>query len=122
MPRHYRNQRNSGNRPRYVWVPGRDVENSVAATTVQTIDFLGNYNIDAGREVGPGFVVERILGNFQVESQTVGTGGDFIAGLLVVPEGSLAAFPDPAVEINDYLVWIAGFFPSGANEQAAGVF
>jgi len=123
MPRHFRtNMSRSGSKPRYVWVPARDVENAVAASTVQTDDFLANYNVDAGREVGPGFVIERILGNFQVESQTTGTGGDFTAGLLVVPEGSLGAFPDPTAEINDYLVWITGFFPSGANEQAAGVF
>jgi len=123
MPRHYRNTgRSGGSRPRYVWVPARDNENAVVSATVQTDDLLANYNVDAGREIGPGFVIERILGTMQVASQVDGSGGDFTAGLLVVPEGSLGAFPDPSAEINDYLVWISGMFTTGVNEQSAGVF
>ncbi len=122
MPRHYNTGRARGPRPRYVWVPGRIVEDVATAATVQTTDVLANYNVDAGREVGPGMVIERIIGSMQVESIVTGSGGDFAAGLLVVPEGSLGSFPDPQTEINDYLVWIGGFFPSGANEQAAGTF
>jgi len=98
----------SGSRPRYVWVPARDAENTTQSTTSQSVDLLGNYLVDAGRAVGPGMVVERILGSLTVESQVVGTGADFAFGILVGPEGGFATLPDPLLEINDYLVWLSG--------------
>jgi len=112
----------SGSKPRYVWLPARDNENAVASATVQSSDLLAAYIGDAGRNTGPGMVLERVLGSLTVESQTTGTGGDFTMGIIVAPEGGFGAIPSPSAEINDYLVWISGRFPSGANEQAAGVF
>jgi len=112
----------SGSRPRYVWIPARDAENTTQSTTSQSIDLLGNYLVDAGRAVGPGMVVERILGSLTVESQVVGSGADFVFGILVGPEGGFATLPDPSLEIYDYLVWVSGQAPADANEQAAGVF
>jgi len=112
----------TGSRPRYVWIPARDAENTTQSTTSQSIDLLGNYLVDAGRAIGPGMVVERILGSLTIETQVVGTGADFIFGIIVAPEGGFATLPDPSLEINDYLVWLSGNAPSGVNEQAAGVF
>jgi len=112
----------SGPKPRYVWVPARDVENTVSSGRVVSIDLLGVYASDALRETGPGMVVERIIGSLTVESTTVGTGGDFSMGLAVTPEGGFGSTPGVATEIVDWLAWVSGRFPSGANEQAAGVF
>ncbi len=112
----------TGPKPRYVWVPGRDVENTTSSGTSVTTDLLATYASDAARSTGPGMVIERILLTMIVESQTVGTGGDFTAGLLLAPEGGFLSTPQPETEINDYLVYIMGLFPSGVNEQAAGVF
>jgi len=121
MPRN-RNVVRSGSRPRYVWVPARDVENTTIATTTQSIDLLGNYLNDAGRATGPGMVVERILGSLIVEASTIGSGGDFAFGIITAPEGGFATLPDPIAEINDYLVWISGVCSDEASETAAGVF
>jgi len=122
MPRRAMARR--GPRPRYVWVPGRDVENSIASGTDQTADLLANYVTDTGRQTGPGFVIERILGSLIVESQTNGSGGDFALGITTVVDGGFVAggAPDVQADMHDWLVWISGGFSSGVNEQAAGVF
>ncbi len=112
----------TGQKPRYMWLPARDVENTTQSTTSQSTDLLLAMNADGGRFTAPGMVIERVLGSLTVESQVVGTGGDFAFGIIVAPEGGFSAVPQPQSEINDYLVWISGLFPSGANEQAAGVF
>jgi len=116
------NTRRSGARPRYVWVPARDVENTVVSGITNSVDLLGNYLVDSGRETGPGMVIERILGSLTVESQVVGSGGDFVMGIRTQPEGGVTSSPSPDIEIHDWLVWVSGRFPTGANEQAAGVF
>jgi len=121
MPRHYRTTR-TGSKPRYLWVPARDVENAVVATMVQTADLLAAVLNDAARETGPGMVIERVIGSITVASQVVGSGGDFALGIIVAPEAGFASIPAPLSEINDYLVWVSGRFPTGANEQSAGVF
>ena len=114
----------SGPKPRYAWVPAQDLNNAIADGSItSSIDLLGNYLGDTNRDVGPGMVIERIIGSLGVVSQTVGVGASFIMGLLLVPEGGLASTPNPGTEINDYLLWISGFVPQTAHETGpAGTF
>jgi len=112
----------SGPRPRYAWVPARDPENTVASSRAVSIDLLGAYLTDSGRDTGAGMVIERIIGSLTVESQTNGSGGDFAMGITWAPEGGHGTSPVPQSQVWDWLVWVSGNFPSGVNEQAAGVF
>jgi len=121
MVRHFSRSR-TGTCPRYAWVPARDVENTVVSSLTNSVDLLANYVADAGRETGPGYTIERILGSITVESQVNGSGGDFIMAIRTQPEGGLTSTPAPDTEVHDWLVWISGRFSSGVNEQAAGVF
>jgi len=120
MPRHY--TRGSGAKPRYLWVPARDVENTVASGIGQSDDLLTAYVTDALRETGPHMTIERIIGSLTVESQVDGSGGDFTMGITVAPEGSFGTIPSPSTEIHNWMVWLSGRFSSGVNEQSAGVF
>ena len=89
MPRHTRMAR--GPRPRYTWVPGDDQANATAATSInQSVDLLGNYLNDSGRDTGPGMVIERIMGTLVVEPGAVNTLNPFMCGLLVTTEGGIA--------------------------------
>ncbi len=116
------NTRRTGPRPRYSWVPARDNENTVVSGQVVSTDLLDRYRLDSLREPGPGMVVERIIGSLTVASQVTGSGGDFTMGISVAPEGGWSSAPNPSDEIQDWLLWLSGRFPTGANEQSAGVF
>ncbi len=122
MPRHTGRRMVRGSKPRYVWVPGRDNENATVSSVGITGDLLTAYVADAARETGPGMVIERQIGWLQVESQVTGSGGDFAFGIMLGPEGGIAQNPLVQSEIENWIVTILGAFPSGANEQAAGVF
>jgi len=122
MPRHYGTRGRTGPRPRYLWVPARDVENTVASAIGQSDDLLGAYVADAARETGPHMTIERIIGTLTVEASTVGSGGDFTMGITMAPEGGFASVPAPQTEIHDWMVWVSGLFSDEASETAAGVF
>jgi len=121
MPRHYTRGR-TGSKPRYVWVPARDVENAIASGLSQSTDLLAEYPNQALRETGPHMTIERIIGSLIVESQTNGSGGDFQMGITMAPPGGFGGAPNPVTELHDWMVWLSGMFSSGVNEQAAGVF
>ena len=115
-------KRSSGPRPRYVWVPGTNGDQGVSAGLTSSADLLGNYFADTGREVGPGMVIERIVGNVIVESQTAGTGSNYFLGLSLVDEGGWGSTPQPETEIIDLLWWWGSETNQGSTEIFAGTF
>ena len=118
MPRRMR----SGPRPRYVWVPGRVEDVALGAGLIQTADMIAVYATDALREVGPGMVIERILGSLTIASQDPGMGGQFTMGISLVSEGGWAATPNPELEIVDWLVWLSGDYSRNTIESSPGTF
>ena len=118
-----RHIRRNGPRPRYAWVPGDNQQQATgAASRANSVDLLLNYAIDAGRDIGPGMVIERVIGTLIVEPAAVNTLLPFMAGLMVVPEGSLAALPLVKTEITRFLWWHADECSIGADEVAVGTF
>jgi len=110
-------------RARYAWVPGEAIEQVIlgSATNVSG-NLLENYVVDSGRDVGPGYTIERILGHVVVKSGTPGDGSNFYMGLLVQAENVNISSILPRSEIGRFLWWYASSTPSMAIETAAGVF
>ena len=105
-----------------MWVPGDAQELTATASNTQSGDLLANYLTDAGRDIGPGMTIERVVGSIQFESLVTGSDSNFSCGLLVVPEGGLTSFPASRTEVASWLWWFGGLATSAGNEQAAGVF
>jgi len=123
MVRHFGRGRTQGTRARYAWVPHRDVENATVSGTDFSADLLSLYLTDSGRDIGPGFVVERILGSMIVTPTTIGDSGDFTFGISTCPEGAWLSTPSPDTEIHNWLVWQSGLFGGGGDSEfAAGSF
>jgi len=121
MPKHY--NRGPSVKARYAWVPTRDVENAVVSGVQTSADLLGAYNSDVGRETGPGFVVERVIGSIIVTPTTIGDSGDWSMGISTAPEGAWFSIPSPDTEIHNWLVWMSGLFGGGGDSEfAAGSF
>ena len=113
----------TGPKPRYVWVPGFDLNNALAGSArVTTGDLLAVYLTDSSRDTGPGMVIERILGSISIASQVVNSGGQFTLGLSVANEGSWGSVPSPSLEIHDWIVWLSGDYSQNAQEGAIGIF
>ena len=121
MPRHTRMTR-SGPRPRYAWVPGVIPLSGVSGGVATTADLIANYLIDAGRDTGPGMVIERVLGNIVVNSQTLGVTSQWEAGLIVVPEGGRASSPALDIEVEPWLWWHGDMAPTDTYEISDLVF
>jgi len=113
--------RTSRPRPRYVWVPGSDVENAALLTSTNIgDDLLANYQGDVGRDTGPGFVIERVIGNLELRG-VAGTLQEFAFGLLVTDEAQ-ANVPNPADEVAAWMYFTNGNATPSASEFATGSF
>jgi len=115
-----------GTPPRYVWVPGNDqLQTTAGATTEVSTDLISNYMSDSGRETGPGYVIERVIGLLRVVSDVTNTdvsGIPFMCGLAVTREGETSTPVIPKVEIGRFLWYLQDETPTGADEISAGVF
>ena len=62
MARHYgKRGMVRASKPRYVWVPAQTTEAGVTSGVTSSADLLAAYVSDAAREIGPGFVIERVI-------------------------------------------------------------